>query len=150
MPVAEDGAGSPRKLSLVMFSGAFDKVHYGLAMAAAAVASNRQATLFFTMGALGALVAGDAAGPGWRRLLPTETGVDPLAADAALTDGGMGGFEELLSASVALGATVMVCEMGLRAMGIDAAQLRDDVPVTAGGLVTFLEDAAADGAVVFI
>jgi len=140
----------PDRLSVVVFSGAFDKVHYALAMAAAAVASNTPATLFFTMGAARALLAEDAAGPGWRVLHPTEDGAAPLAADAALTAKGLGGFEELLSACVALGATVMVCEMGLRALGLDLAQLRADVPVTPGGLVSFLADASCHGAMVFV
>ncbi len=138
------------RLSLVLFSGSFDKVHYALAMAAAALASNRAATLFFTMGAARALLAGDAAGPGWRSLHATEDGVAPLAADAALTGKGVGGFEELLAACVALGATVMVCEMGLRALGLELAALRPDVPVAPGGLVSFLADASRHGAVVFV
>jgi peroxiredoxin family protein len=140
----------PDRLSVVVFSGAFDKVHYALAMAAAAVASNTPATLFFSMGAARALLAEDAAGPGWRALHPTEDGIDPLTADAALTAKGIGGFEELLAACVALGATVMVCEMGLRAQELELTQLRADVPVTPGGLVSFLADASRDGAMVFI
>jgi peroxiredoxin family protein len=138
------------KLSLVLFSGHYDKVHYALAMAAAALASNRAATLFFTMGAARALLAGDAAGPGWRSLQATEEGAAPLVADAALTEKGVGGFEELLAACVALGGTVMVCEMGLRALGLDLAALRTDVPVAPGGLVSFLADASRHGAVVFV
>jgi peroxiredoxin family protein len=119
-------------------------------MAAAALASNRTATLFFTMGAARALLAGDAAGPGWRSLLATEDGVSPLVADAALIEKGIGGFEELLAACVALGATVMVCEMGLRALGVELVALRGDVPLTPGGLVSFLADASRHGAVVFV
>lgn len=138
------------KLSLVLFSGCYDKVHYALAMAAAALASNRAATLFFTMGAARALLAEDAAGPGWRALLATEDGAAPLAADAALIRKGIGGFEELLAACVALGGTVMVCEMGLRAIDVELAALRPDVPVTPGGLVSFLADASRHGAVVFV
>ncbi|MDR3437538.1 DsrE family protein [Telmatospirillum sp.] len=145
-----DGPGGPEKLSLVLFSGSFDKVHYALAMAAAALASNRQATLFFTMGAARALLAEDAEGPGWRRLHATEEGLSPLAADAELTARGLGNFEELLSACVALGGTVMVCEMGLRALGLTPKALRTDVPVTQGGLVSFLADASASGAMVFV
>jgi peroxiredoxin family protein len=150
MSVADTLDRSPGQLSLVLFSGGFDKVHYALAMAAAALASNRSATLFFTMGATRALLAADAEGPGWRRLHPTEDGLGALAADAHLTGGGMGGFEELLAACVALGATVMVCEMGLKAMGLTLESLRPDVPITPGGLVSFLADAKAGGAVVFI
>ena len=138
------------KLSLVLFSGGYDRVHYALAMAAAALASNRSATLFFTMGAAKALLAADADGPGWRILHATEDGIAPLAADASLIEKGVGGFEDLLAACVALGATVMVCEMGLRAMDIDPNSLRQDVTLTSGGLVTFLADASRHGAVVFV
>lgn len=124
------------KLSLVVFSGDFERVHYALAMAAGAAASNRAVTLFFTMGAARALVD-------WRTL-------PGAAADESLLAKGLAGFEELLEACVALGVTVMVCEMGLRAAGIDAASLRSDVPVTAGGIVTFLADASANGAMLFV
>jgi peroxiredoxin family protein len=141
---------SPDKLSLVLFSGSFDKVHYALAMAAAALASNRATTLFFTMGALRALLAEDAGGPGWRALRTTEEGMAPLEADAALIVKGLGGFEELLSACNALGGTVMVCEMGLRSVGLEMTALRQDIAVTPGGLVTFLADASQHGALVFI
>jgi len=147
-PVADDTR--PDKLSLVLFSGSFDKVHYALAMAAAALAVNAPVTLFFTMGAARALLAEDDKGPGWRHLHPTEDGADALTADAALTAKGLGGFEELLSACTALGAQVMVCEMGLRALGLEFSQLRPDVDVTPGGLVTFLGDASKTGAMLFI
>ena len=140
----------PDKLSIVVFSGAFDKVHYALAMAAASLAVNTPATLFFTMGASRALLAEDADGPGWRHLHPTEDGVAPVAANAALLARNLGGFEELLAACVALDATIMVCEMGLRALDLEHQPLRQDVPVTAGGLVSFLADASRHGAMLFV
>ena len=40
--------------------------------------------------------------------------------------------------------------MGLRAIALEAAALRDDVPYREGGLVTFLTDASATGAMLFI
>jgi peroxiredoxin family protein len=119
-------------------------------MAAAALAANQAATLFFTMGAVRGLLVGDGRVPGWAGLQAGENGLDPLTADAALTGKGLGGFEELLSACVALGATVMVCEMGLKAVGIAPSQLRPDVPVTTGGLVTFLTEASRSGSMVFV
>lgn len=124
------------KLSLVVFSGDFDRVHYALAMAAAAAATNRPVTLFFTMGAARALVD-------WRTL-PGAVADDDLRAK------GLAGFDELLDACVALGATIMVCEMGLKALGIDPASLRTDLPVTPGGIVTFLADASKDGGMLFL
>lgn len=124
------------KLSLVVFSGEFERVHYALTMAAGAAATNRPVTLFFTMGAARALVD-------WR-ILP---GAD---ADAGLRAKGLAGFDELLEACVALGTTLMVCEMGLKALGIDPGTLRADLPITPGGIVTFLADASKDGAMLFI
>lgn len=141
---------SPDSLSIVVFSGGYDRVHYALAMAAAALAANRRATLFFTMGAARGLLSADAEGPGWRHLHPTEDGERPLAADEVLTGRGLGGFEELLAACAALGATVMVCEMGLKALGLQLSDLRDDVPLTPGGLVTFLTEASRHGAMLFV
>jgi len=142
--------GAPDKLSLVVFSGAFDRVHYALTMAAAALAVNTPATLFFTMGAIRALLPDHGTHAGWHHLLPTETGAPAAEADASLIARGVGGFEELLTSCVALGAKVMVCEMGLRAMGLEAGDLRPDVPVAEGGLVTFLGDASPSGAMVFV
>ncbi len=148
MPAA---AEAPDRLSIVVFSGDFHRVHYALVMAAAAVAANTPTTLFFTMGASRALLKPDAAGrPGWQRLPVLEGAGDAAAVDAEFARRGVAGFEELLAACVALGATVMVCEMGLRALGLDAADLRPDVPVRPGGVVTFLADASRHGGMLFV
>ena len=52
----EEKFEGPEKLSLVVFSGDFEKVHYAFAMASAALAINVPVTLFFYHGSL--------AGPG--------------------------------------------------------------------------------------
>jgi peroxiredoxin family protein len=59
-------------------------------------------------------------------------------------------FDELLSACVEMDVTFMVCEMGLKARDLSADDLRKDVPIKPGGLVTFLSDTAQHGNVVFI
>ena len=136
----------PDQLSIVVFSGGFDRVHYALAMAASAVASNRRATLFFTGRAIRALLADD----GWHELDPADDGSAPKDRDALFASRKLATFEELLSACAALGANVMVCDMGLRAAGLETVPLRADVPTTPGGLVTFLNDAPKTGAIVFV
>lgn len=141
---------APDKLSVVVFSGGYDRVHYALTMAAAALAVNTPATLFFTMGALRGLMPVSGGIGGWKSLLPTEDGTAPAAADARLIARKLAGFEEMLTSCVALGVKVMACEMGLRAMGLEARQLRRDVPIAEGGLVTFLADASRQGALVFV
>ena len=133
------------KLSLVVHSGDFAKVHYGMVMAAGSIAVGRPVTLFFTMEALRTLAkAGKDGQPGWRSL--------PGA--AALDDGfvakGVAGFEELLTASAELGARFMVCDMGLRALGLVREDLRPDIKIETGGVVTFLADATKHGAMLFI
>lgn len=143
MPAAE--VSSPDKLSIVVFSGDFDKVHYALVMAAAAVASNRPVTLFFTMWAGRALEGG----PGWRAMRCSD-GSTALDMDARFKARNVADFETLLEACVALGVTFMVCEMGLKALDMDPDALRADVPVAKGGVVTFLADASKDGAMVFV
>lgn len=142
---------APDKLSIVVFSGDFDRVHYALALASSAVATNRAATLFFTMGAINALRAEGADGaPGWHALAPGAGGIAAAERDRAFADEGVATFAELLDACRELGATFMVCEMGLRAMGLTLTDLRDDIPLAKGGIVSFLADASADGQILFI
>jgi peroxiredoxin family protein len=149
MPAAE-GRSGPDKLSIVVFSGDFDRIHYALVMAAAAVASNTPATLFFTMWAGRALEKPLPDGsPAWTRLKAGD-GTGARAMDDGFKARGVGSFEELLEACVALGVTVMVCEMGLRALGLEPADLRPDIPVATGGVVSFLADASKTGGMLFI
>lgn len=146
-------ANSPSldKLSIVVYAGHYDKVHYALVMAAAAAAIGRPVTLFFTMGACHALMrTDDSGGPAWRTMPLSEeegTGGDKDDAYAAMK---VATFEELLQSCVQFGVTFMVCEMGLRAVGLEGQPLRDDIPVEEGGVVTFLNDASKDGAMIFI
>ncbi|MCW8835466.1 MAG: DsrE/DsrF/DrsH-like family protein [Rhodospirillales bacterium] len=143
---------APDKLSLVVYSGDFDKVHYALVMASGAAAIGRDVTVFFTMWASRALLKDGGDGrPGWKAMpVGDPAHADGAALDAVFASRGVGAFEELLEACVAMGATFMVCEMGLRAMGINASDLREDVPFAQGGVVTFLNDASKDGSMLFV
>ena len=121
-------AGDPTGgLSIIVRSGKYEDVHYALALAAAAVAVNKPAVLFFTMAGIRAL-----GGP--------PPGLEDWGRDALNRQRGVGDFETLLQACVELGARFIVCEMGLRSLGIDRASLRGDVPFTVAGIVTLLEE----------
>ena len=136
---------APDKLSIVVFSGDFGRVHYALAMAAAAASVDRPTTLFFTMESIRALAPRTSDGShGWTAL--------PGAAerDAEFAERGVGGFEELFDACIALNVRIMVCDMGLRAMGLAPEDLRQDFHYHSGGIVTFLNDASKDGVLFFI
>lgn len=142
----------PDSLSIVVFAGGYDRVHYALVMASAAAATNRRVTLFFTGRALLALVGERQPGvPGWYELDAADDGSGPDERDRTFARQGLATFEELLAACVALGVTIMACEMGLRALGLPAGvPLRADVPVQTGGVVSFLNAVTPGGATLFI
>jgi len=144
------------KLSVVVFSGHFDMVHYALTLAAAAAATDTPATLFFTMGALRALRAPGTDGVAAWRDMPLSDGAGPEGEKNGGThDGnfrarGVATFEELLAATVEMGVRFMACEMGLKALGLEASDLRNDVAIETVGAVTFLNDASKHGTVLFV
>ena len=139
----------PDKLSLIVYSGAYDKIHYALVLASAAAAIGTKATLFFTMDGCRALMKS-----GWRDLpldQPTAQGFKTGGAmDDEFKSRRLADFEQLLVACVELGVRFIVCELGLKARGLAMDGLRDDVPVEIAGAVTFLEDASRTGTMVFI
>ncbi|MGQ0582995.1 MAG: DsrE family protein [Reyranella sp.] len=114
-------------LSIILRAGDYESAHYALALAAAVLAVNKPAVLFFTMGGIRALTGPPPALEDWGR-------------DALNRERGVGDFETLLQACVELGCRFIVCEMGLRSLDIDRASLRTDVPVTVAGIVTLLEE----------
>ena len=114
-------------VSVILRSDVYESAHYGLALAAAALAVNKPAVLFLTMGGIRALQGSPPALRDWER-------------DALNRARGVGDFETLLQACVELGVRLIVCEMGLRSLDIDRASLRADVPFTVAGIVTLLEE----------
>ena len=151
-----DGHPPLDKLSIIIYSGYYDKIHYALVMAAGAAAIGRPVTLFFTMGACHALKPSDSNGnPTWRILPLSENHNSEMTAlggslDDRYATKNVGTFDELLQSCIQLGVTFMVCEMGLEVEGLRGVTLRADIPFQKGGVVTFLNDTSKDGAVIFI
>jgi len=114
-------------LSMILRKGDYESAHYALALVSAAVAVNKPAVLFLTMA-------------GIRALMGPPPPLDDFGRDAVNRQRGVGDFETLLQASIELGARFIVCEMGLRSLGIDRASLRSDVPFIVAGIVTLLEE----------
>ena len=114
-------------VSVILRAGDYESAHYALALASAALAVNKPAVLFFTMAGIRALSGPPPALDDWPR-------------DQLNRERGVGDFETLLGACVELGARFIVCEMGLRSLGIDVKSLRGDVPFTVAGIVTLLEE----------
>ncbi|MAI49507.1 MAG: hypothetical protein CMM16_02945 [Rhodospirillaceae bacterium] len=125
---------SPDKLSLIIQSGAYERIHYALVIASAALAVGKPVTLLFTMGGTRAL---------------TEDWADQAREKAFAADG-LATFEDLLSACQELEATFMVCALGLRSEKLDTGDLRADIPITEGSAVSFLSDASDKGAILYV
>ena len=124
-------------LSIVVQSGAFERVHYALVLASAAAAIDREVTLFFTMEGCRALRPAAALG-GW------------AAPDERLREQGLATLEELLAAAAELNVRFLVCELGLRAVDLAIDDLRGDLGIREAGAVTFLNDAGPDAQMLFV
>ncbi len=124
-------------LDLIVFDDRYERVHYALAMAAAAAASNRPTRLFFAGPAIRALLP-----DGWRTLAGA-----PEPTDDARQAMGIAGWETLAASVVALNVPVLACEIAITAAGLSADQLTA-LPATVTGLVGFY--AGLSGQMVFI
>jgi peroxiredoxin family protein len=143
---------SPDKLSVVVFSGDFDKIHYALVLASGSAAIGKAVTLFFTMEACRALIEPGADGtPPWRALpVSSAQAANGGEMDDQFAARNVATFEELLLACPELGVRFLVCEMGLKAIGLERSALRGDIEIEDGGVVTFVTDASADGTMLFV
>lgn len=114
-------------LGLFVFDGGYERVHYALSVAAAALAINRPVGLLFSGPAVEALRP-----DGWSRL------ADPDGIAQRQRAAGVADAETLYDACVTLGARITACELSLATRGLAAAALRPGV--APGGIVGFLAD----------
>lgn len=136
----------PDKLSLIVSSGTFERVHYAFVMAAGAAAIGTPVTMFFTMAACQALTTG----AGWRALESEKPGCSASDRDADFAARGVATLEELIESCAEMDVVFMVCEMGLRAEGLEDTPLLANLDIRRTGVVTFLHDASSAGAMVYI
>lgn len=134
------------KLSLVIASGTFEKVHYALVMAAGAAAIGIPVTAFFTMGACVTVLEGE----GWRQLPSEEDTMSATNRDSDFAKKGVATMDELIESCHELGVTFLVCEMGLRAEGLEDKPSLPSLSVERTGVVTFLNNASPNGSIVYI
>ncbi len=110
-------------LGILLLSGAFERAHYAMVLAAGAAAVDRRVVMFATNGGLHALCRD------WSGLAGSE-------ADAVLRRRGVAGFAALRDALAPLGVRLLACESGLRAMALPATALLPEVECA--GVPTFL------------
>ncbi len=123
-----------KPLGVLLLSGAHDRAHYALVLAAGAAALGRAVTLFATNG-------------GCRALCADWSGLDDVGRDAALRRRGVVGFGELRDAARDAGVAFICCETGLHSEDIAPEELWE--PALVAGVATFLE-AVGDGQMISI
>ena len=142
--VADDArAATPRRaqgLSIVVFDGHVERVHYALVMASAAAAIDRPVRLLFAGAAIVTLLP-----DGWQQL-----GGDPAAVMERLRSRGIAELPALIEACHALGVRFMACELAVRAAGLEHAAADGTLGADCVGFATFLAGAPADGALIFV
>lgn len=141
-----DDTAQISKLSLVVASGTYEKVHYAFVMASGAAAIGIPVTMFFTMGASIAVLDG----AGWHDLVSEVSGMSAKERDEDFAGKGVATLDELIDSCAELGVEFMVCEMGLRAEGLENRTPRSGLDLKRTGIVTFLNDAEPGGSIVYI
>jgi peroxiredoxin family protein len=121
-------------LGVLLLSGAHDRAHYAFVVASGAAALGRTVVVFAT-------------NRGCVALCRDWSGLADAQRDGVIEARGVAGLSVLRDACVEMGVRLIACEAGLRAEGLDADALLDDVEVA--GIATFLS-VVADGQVITI
>lgn len=154
------------KLSIVCFSGDFDRAVAAFTLASGAAATNREVTLFFTFWGLN--IIKKRPGHRWtgqgimarffnflmggRNNLPLSRlnfgGLSPKLMTRMMRGKNVATLEELFEAARALGVSFVACEMAMHILEVQKSDLIDDVQEIIG-VSTFL-DRSRDAKILFI
>lgn len=158
--------GQSRKMSIVCFSGDFDKAVAAFTLATGAAAVNWQVSIFFTFWGLNIIKkkpGRSAIGRGLlarifnflmggSRTLPLSRlnfgGISPVLMTHMMKSRNVATLEELIDSAKKLGITLVACEMAMHILGISREDLLDEVESVIG-VPTFL-DKSQDAHMVFI
>lgn len=155
-----------KKISIVCFSGDFDKAIAAFTIAAGAAATNREVSMFFTFWGLNILKKKQRRSwigkgildrffnflMGGRKKLPLSRlnffGISPKLMTRMMRKNNVATLPELIAATNALGVHLVACEMSMHILGIQKEDLVDEVEDVVG-VPTFL-DSSEDAKIIFI
>ncbi len=155
-----------KKLSIICFSGDFDKTVAAFTLATGAAAVNWDVRMFFTFWGLNIIKKSKGRKPlgkgflarafnvlmGGRAKLPLSRlnfgGLSPGLMTGMMRRSNVATLEELVSAAKQLGIPLVACEMSMHILGIRKEDLDDNVPEVIG-VATFLKY-SEDAQVLFI
>jgi peroxiredoxin family protein len=145
-----------KKLSLIVFSGDFDKTIAAYTLASGALAVGYEVNLFFTFWGLNGIKVKQGRAfigkalldrffnflMGGRKKLPLSRlnfgGISPVLMTGMMRKNNVATLEELLEATKALGGNFYACEMAMHILGVKKEDLIPEVKKVLG-VATFLE-----------
>ena len=146
---------SPKRLSIIAFSGDFDKLTAAFTLASGAAAVGYEVNLFFTFWGLDAIkrkkghsfvgrgFLGKMFGfvMGGLRVAPTSKynflGLSPKIFRHMMRKANVATLEELVEATIALGVHLYACEMAMQVLGLQKSDFVEEVEDVLG-VATFL------------
>ncbi len=157
---------SKKDVTIVCFSGDFDKVVAAFTMATGAAATNRKVTMFFTFWGLNVLKKQQ--GRAWlgqgilakafnflmggRKTLPLSRlnfgGISPALMSSMMKKHHVATLPELIEAAHALGIRLLACEMALHILELERSDLIEEVADVVG-VATFLNE-SENGHIIFV
>jgi len=155
-----------KDVTIVCFSGDFDKVLAAFTMATGAAATNRKVTMFFTFWGLNVLKKEQ--GRAWlgqglmakvfnflmggRKKLPLSRlnfgGISPSLMTGMMKKHNVATLPELIEAANALGIRLLACEMALHILELERSDLIEEVEDVVG-VATFLNE-SENGHIIFV
>ncbi len=153
-------------ISIVCFSGDFDKALAAFTIATGAAATGRKVNMFFTFWGLNVLKKNPGRGfqgkgfldrffnflMGGKNRLPLSRmnfgGVSPKLMTGMMKKANVATLDELIEAAIALKIRLIPCEMAMEILGIQKIDLIDETEDVVG-VVTFLDD-SRDAKIIFI
>ena len=157
---------SKKDVTIVCFSGDYDKVIAAFTMATGAAATNRKVTMFFTFWGLNVLKKKH--GRAWlghgflakafnffmggRNTLPLSrmnfAGISPALMHGMMKNHHVATLPELIEAAHALGIRMLACEMALHILELERSDLIEEVEDVVG-VATFLNE-SENGHIIFV
>ncbi len=163
----EPEAETTEGVTIVVFSGDFDRVQAAFNIAVGAASSGRPVTMFFTFWGLDVITRHDARRmgrgplrtafrwlkPGGARRLPLSRfnflGLGPVLMRRLMGQFHMPTVDEMLELSRSLGVRIVACTITMGVMGLDRNDLIEGVDAFAG-VATYLRDAESSRVNLFV
>ncbi|MGD9557466.1 MAG: DsrE/DsrF/DrsH-like family protein [Mangrovibacterium sp.] len=156
------------QLSIAVVSGDMDKILAAMVIALAAAAMDTEVKLFFSFWSLSALRDPRKKAPGksfmskmFGLMLPKEknklklsrlnmAGMGPVIIKSLMKKQGVLSLDEMFIQAGELGIEITVCEMSMQLMGFNKEEMIDYPHLRYAGAATFVSDAGASSAQLFI